>query len=208
MNVKHLLASAAIVAALFVTNQSTAQTNWILGGNSPSATDTLGNKTNQAMRIITNNTSRIFIKKTGEVGIANNAPTEKLDVNGNIKTNGKVQSASLLVGTSTPATGYIASIGGKLIAEEVRVDLQGVWPDYVFSKDYKLMTLEELEANINTFGHLPGIPSAEEIKSNGISLGQMQHKTIEKVEELTLYLIQLKKENNDLRKRIEALEQK
>jgi hypothetical protein len=207
MNLKLFITSAALCAGLFVTNHASAQ-NWLLGGNTPTAVDTLGNKTNQAMRIITNNSTRIFIKKTGEVGIANSTPTEKLDVGGNIRSSGNISSATLLVGTTTGATGFIASIGGKLIAEEVRVDLKALWPDYVFNNDYKLMSLEDLEASINTYQHLPGIPSANEIKTNGITLGEMQTKTIEKVEELTLYLIQLKKENNELRNRIEALEKK
>ncbi|MEO8150536.1 MAG: hypothetical protein ABI723_23090 [Bacteroidia bacterium] len=207
MNLKLYFASAALCAGLFTANHASAQ-NWSLSGNSPGATDTLGNKTNQGLKIITNNVNRIFIQKAGNVGIANGAPTEKLDVTGNVKASGNVSSATLRVGTTTSATGFIASIGGKLIAEEVRVDLKAAWPDYVFANDYKLMSLEELATSINTYKHLPGIPSATEMKEKGITLGEMQTKTIEKIEEQALYLIQLKKENNELRARIEALENK
>jgi hypothetical protein len=80
--------------------------------------------------------------------------------------------------------------------------------DYVFSANHKLLPLEDLEASINANKHLPGIPSATEVKEKGIMLGDMQTKTMEKVEELTLYLIQLSKENKELKARLEKLENK
>ncbi len=112
------------------------------------------------------------------------------------------------IGTTSPANGYLLSVNGKVIATEVRVDAKANWPDYVFSADHKLLPLEELETSINTNKHLPGIPSATEVKNGGIMLGDMQTKTMEKVEELTLYLIQLNKENKELKARLEKLENK
>jgi hypothetical protein len=111
------------------------------------------------------------------------------------------------IGTYTPAAGYKVSINGKLICEEARVQLSGSWPDYVFSKNYKLPNINELEKYIRKNNHLPNMPSAAEVeKQKGFDLGDMQKRLLEKVEELTLYVIQLKKENEQLQKRIEAVE--
>ncbi len=112
------------------------------------------------------------------------------------------------IGTTTVATGYKLSVNGKIISTEVRVDAKANWPDYVFNTDHKLLPLEDLEASINANKHLPGIPSAIEVKNGGILLGEMQTKQMEKIEELTLYMIQLSKENKELKVRLEKLEKK
>ncbi|QHI35903.1 hypothetical protein IMCC3317_12510 [Kordia antarctica] len=84
--------------------------------------------------------------------------------------------------------------------EKVKVELAaGIWADYVFKSDYNLKPLEEVEAFINTNGHLPNVPSATEIEKEGLNLGEMDAKLLEKIEELTLYVIQLKKEVNELK---------
>ena len=112
----------------------------------------------------------------------------------------------LALGTSVPVTGYKLSIDGKIIAEEMRIQLSNLWPDYVFKEDYKLIPLEELDKSIKEHGHLPGIPKAEIINSEGFDTGEMQRKMMEKIEELTLYIIDLKKENKNHLIRIETLE--
>ncbi|WP_421977680.1 hypothetical protein [Roseivirga seohaensis] len=90
---------------------------------------------------------------------------------------------------------------GNLEATKVKVTATpGSVPDYVFQPNYKLKTLNELEAFIKTNSHLPNIPNAKEIETNGQNLGEMQLKLLEKIEELTLYVIELKKENDVLRK--------
>ena len=80
-------------------------------------------------------------------------------------------------------------------------------PDYVFEDGYELMSLEQLEESIEENNHLPGMPSAVEVEENGISVGEMQRIFLEKIEELTLYVIEqekrinaLEQENNKLRK--------
>lgn len=107
-----------------------------------------------------------------------------------IKNNGNIG-----IGTSTPD--HKLDVKGTIRAEEVIVETG--WPDYVFEDGYDLPTLDEVETHIEENGHLPGIPSAEEIAQNGVSLGDSQRMLLEKVEELTLYMIQLKKENESLR---------
>ena len=96
------------------------------------------------------------------------------------------------------ATGYLLSIKGKVAAEEVLVELNGSWPDYVFGKDYELMNLPELKKYIAINSHLPEIPSANEM-NEGISLGNMNKLLMQKVEELTLYVLQLNEEIQSLK---------
>ena len=104
------------------------------------------------------------------------------------------------IGTSVPASGYLLNVKGKMIGEEVRVQLQANWPDYVFQKDYSLRTIPELAQFIQEKKHLPGIPSAAEM-NGGQDLGEIQRRLLEKIEELTLYIIQLEKRLADLEKK-------
>lgn len=106
----------------------------------------------------------------------------------------------LLVGTTTAATGYMVSVKGKVICEELKVELSANWPDYVFGKNYKLRSLTDVEKYINQNQHLPGIPAAAEMEKNGLAVGEMQTKLVEKVEELTLYVISLQKQIEELKK--------
>ncbi len=112
-------------------------------------------------------------------------------------------------------TGFLLAVDGSVIAEEVQVELSGNWPDYVFSENYDLVSLEALEKKISVLGHLPGIPSAAEIERDGIRLGDMQRRLLEKIEELSLYMIEANKaisrfetENEELRKRVTQLEKR
>jgi hypothetical protein len=97
------------------------------------------------------------------------------------------------IGTNTLATGYRLSVAGGIIAEEVRVQFEFAWPDYVFADDYHLTSLEQLESSINANKHLPGMPSAAQIEADGIDLSKMQGQIVEKLEELTLHMIKLNK---------------
>jgi len=116
-------------------------------------------------------------------------------------------SGDLRIGNTSDVPGYRLSVDGNIIAEELKVQNSSAWPDYVFADDYELMNLNALEDYIATEKHLPGIPSAAEIdEAEGFELGEMQRRTIEKLEELTLYIIELKKENEELKNRIETLE--
>jgi hypothetical protein len=127
-----------------------------------------------------------------------------------LKLNGKV---GIGIGTSnfpTTAGGvnvsaYKLFVKGGILTEEVRVNLQTAWADYVFAKDYKLAPLEEVEKFIGTNGHLPNVPSAKQVKEDGIELGQMANLQQEKIEELTLYLIEQNKKIEKQEKEIEEL---
>ncbi len=109
------------------------------------------------------------------------------------------------IGTSEVATGFLLNVDGKAIFEEVQVELSGNWPDYVFEEKYKLRPLEEVSNYISEHGHLPNIPSAKEIEKEGLPLGEMQRKMMEKIEELTLYLIEIDKENKSIKEELKKL---
>ncbi|MCB0689797.1 MAG: hypothetical protein KDC53_24825 [Saprospiraceae bacterium] len=88
--------------------------------------------------------------------------------------------------------GYMLAVDGQIISEEVLVELSGGWPDYVFEEQYELMPIQELAKSLKINKHLPGLPSAQEIESKGgHDLGKTQRKLLEKIEELTLYIIEL-----------------
>jgi hypothetical protein len=103
-------------------------------------------------------------------------------------------------GVVSGSTAYKLAVNGKIICEEVKVKLvSSGWPDYVFGNEYKLQPLQEVEKFIQTNKHLPNIPSAAEVEKNGIEIADMQKRTMEKVEELTLYIIDLQKQITDLK---------
>ena len=114
-------------------------------------------------------------------------------------------SGNVGIGTTDPGA-YKLAVKGKIHAEEVVVDTG--WADFVFKKDYDLMPLEKVARHIEEKGHLPGIPTEREVKENGVSIGQIQSKLLQKIEEMTLYVIDLKKENEQLKERISLLENK
>lgn len=95
--------------------------------------------------------------------------------------------------------------GGVVRSRRVRVDLDPI-PDYVFEPDYDLISIEALEAYIKENGHLPNIKSASEYGAIGyIDLGELEVKLLEKIEEQTLYTIELKKELNAIKAQLERL---
>jgi hypothetical protein len=112
-----------------------------------------------------------------------------------------VNTGQINIGASRNATGYKLNVGGKIMAEEVRVQLQAAWPDYVFSNDHTLMPLAELDNYIDTHKHLPGFKPAAVMEKEGADIGETQRKLVEKVEELTLYIIELKKEVDQLKQK-------
>lgn len=111
------------------------------------------------------------------------------------------------VGIGTTDThGYELAVAGGVLAEKVYLEQQANWPDYVFSSRYNLKSLEETEAYIEANHHLPEIPSAMEVEEMGYDLGQMNAKLLQKIEELTLHLIEQNKEMKALKSRMGEME--
>lgn len=119
------------------------------------------------------------------------------------QTNGNVS-----IGRTGGPAAYKLAVAGKIIAEELKVQLQAQWPDYVFTEYYKLPTLEEVEQQIKEKGHLANMPSAEEVNREGFEVGELTRLQQEKIEELTLYIIELNKKLQAQEKRMQALEAK
>jgi len=112
-------------------------------------------------------------------------------------------SGSVAIGSDLPPTAgaYMLSVDGDAIVEELVVELSGDWPDYVFEEEYDLKPLSEVKSFIDENGHLPNVPSAEVLEaSDGIAVGEMQRIMMEKIEELTLYIIELEAQVKELKK--------
>jgi hypothetical protein len=131
----------------------------------------------------------------GNVGIGTTSPIARVDIKGTGTTDNVIR-----VANSSNVENFIVKSNGFVYAREVQVLPSGtVFPDYVFEKDYSLMSLSELEDYINNNKHLPGVPSAKEVDNNGFGLSQMQTLQMKKIEELTLYIIELQKQINELK---------
>lgn len=107
------------------------------------------------------------------------------------------------IGTWTPGS-YKLAVNGGIRAKYI--DVETGWSDFVFEQGYNLMTLEDLEQYIKDNGHLPDIPSAEDVAQNGVNVGESLSKLLQKIEELTLYVIDLKKENEILKEKLSLKE--
>lgn len=132
-----------------------------------------------------------------------NRPLFSWDSYGNKKMT-LTSNGSLGIGTTTTGTHKLA-VEGSIGAREVKVQATG-WADFVFKKEYNLPTLEEVEKHIAEKGHLENIPSEEEVLKNGINLGEMNAKLLQKIEEMTLYMITQNKQIIDLQQRLEKVE--
>jgi hypothetical protein len=154
---------------------------------------TWSNYTTQYMTMLAN----------GKVGIKTILPTADLTVNGNV-----------LIGdpltVCIPNTNYKLFVQTGILTEKVKVavNCSTDWSDYVFDEKYELKGINELEAYLKIHKHLPNIPSADDVVRDGVDLGQMDAKLLEKIEELTLYLIQQNKKIEKMQEEIDTLKKK
>jgi hypothetical protein len=109
---------------------------------------------------------------------------------------------------SAPVSNHLLAVKGRIAATEFTVTNVAAWPDYVFAADYKLKSLEETEAFIKANKHLPNMPAAAAVEKDGYDIGDMQKRMMEKIEELTLHLIEANKNIQHQQKEIEALKKK
>jgi hypothetical protein len=195
---------------------------------------------------------RLVTTNSGNIGIGNTNPTNRLHVTGgggttvDLKVNGRLVSGDagntggmfvdgamtqfvgqyntttmglfngggwrmLVDNTGNVGIGAVPdsklSVKGVVHAQEVKVDLTGAVapPDYVFNEDYKLPSLETVKAYINKNHHLPEVPSAKEMEANGIMVGEMNLLLLKKIEEMTLYMIEMKEQNETLRQELDEI---
>jgi len=111
------------------------------------------------------------------------------------------------IGTGTSILNDALTVNGNILTKGIKVNPESV-PDYVFKSEYKLRPLSEVESFIKVNSHLPEVPSEAEVKKNGLELGEMSTTLLKKIEELTLYMIEIKKENESLKAEIRNIKNK
>ncbi|HCT30016.1 MAG TPA: hypothetical protein DIW31_04650 [Bacteroidales bacterium] len=213
---------------VILTDAGNSTSTWNIRGNTGTnpTNNFIGTTDNQDFVIRTNNYERIRVTSDGSIGIGT-IPQHRLHVAGDVFFSTGENSETFViqngpsgynalrydgdnnllllqenagnVGIGTTDTkGFKLAVAGRVIAEEVIIRLQP-WPDFIFNSNHKLRSLSELEQFIKTNKHLPEIPTEKEAQEQGIGVGEMNAKLLQKIEELTLYII-------DQNKRIEALE--
>ncbi len=169
----------------------TTQENAILGLKNNSQEWKIINNINDDFCIWDNNNSHTpFILENG-------APenTVKIASNGNVG-----------IGTNATDTDSKLTVAGKISAQDITIKADAGGADFVFEKDYALPPLDHVEQFVKDNKHLPDIPSAKEMQENGVQISEMQAKLLQKIEELTLYIINQDKYNKILEARIDELE--
>ena len=136
--------------------------------------------------------------------IQSNGDEKGLHIKSNVANKIYLES-NVSIGTSDPGQ-YKLAVDGILGARKIKVT-QASWSDYVFNDGYHLRPLSQVENFIKENKHLPEVPTAKEVERNGVDVGETQALLLKKIEELTLYMIEMKKENDNLKNRIIKLEQ-
>lgn len=147
----------------------------------------------------------LFLNDNGNVGIGTKNTVAKLTVNGKA-----LIGDPALININTTGN-YKLYVQDGILTEKVKVALVNTsdWSDYVFENNYKLKPLQEVETFVKEKKHLPGVPSAEDLKEQGgFDVALMDAKLLEKIEELTLYVIELNKQNKQLNEKLTELEVK
>lgn len=148
-----------------------------LGGNTGTNSLTVGTCSNTAFGIKSNDTVRLVIRPDGRMAF------------------GRKQVVS-----SHPHANSIFQFDGKVACKELVVVDPAKWSDFVFKNNYRLMPLNQLEQYYKTFNHLPGVPSEAQVKKDGINIAEMDAVLLQKIEELTLYVVELNKKLEKLQK--------
>lgn len=162
----------------------------------------------------------IIISSTGKVGIGNVNENYRFNVTGSARISGSTSiNGNLFVGgtinlnnnfsfdangnfwagrSARIGNGFYCDLDGNLKVMNLKVTLSD-WPDYVFGENHELMPINDVEQYVKQNGHLPNVPSAEEVERDGMDVGEMNRLLLEKVEELTLYIIDLQKQLDELK---------
>jgi hypothetical protein len=163
------------------------------------------------------------IMQTGKIGVGTTAPSAQLHTTGSIRfagltndstqtrilvsdANGNLYYRSALSLAAADVLRSSLAVNGTIRAKELKLSRE-VWPDYVFDSTYQLSPLKEVEEYIRKNGHLEGIPSATEVAKDGLSVGENQAALTKKIEELTLYSIELEKKMAAQNNMLELMQQ-
>jgi len=152
------------------------------------------------------NGGKLVVGKVNNTDLAFNVRGNSV-LEGNLEVFGTtLLNGSVRIGNNNSTVGDTKlAVEGIILAKEIKVTQGVVWPDYVFKKNNKLLSLKEIEKYISQNGHLPEIPSAKEIEDNGLSLSEILTLQMKKIEELTLYVIEQQKEIEELKNDVSIL---
>lgn len=159
--------------------------------------------------VITNWKETLLLGTDGKVGIGSLSTYLVQDEEGqltlhsnrsmNLESNTIFLEGNVGINTVNTTGTYALAVDGGIISTKIHIKEAHQWPDYVFSEDYSLMGLKELKTFIEENQHLPGMPSEEQVEQQGYDLNDMTSKLLEKVEELTRYILFLQDEIESLR---------
>jgi len=169
----------------------------LLLGNTGGTTDALIN-------VFAQNNTQDLIQLGVKIGSGVQTVSFKITNNGTVELYNNGSDHSLIAYDDAGAKNLQLENTGLLRAREMRVD-EDSWPDYVFDKNYKLPSLKSVAKYIDKNHHLPGVPTAHEIESDGLNLGDMQNIQMQKIEELYLHLIEMEKRISELETENEQL---
>ena len=146
-----------------------------------------------------------LIFETQTAGSTMTTPKLTIKNNGTILIPGQTK-----IGTksSTSHANAMLTVDGKIVCKDLYVTASSDWPDFVFEKNYKLASLSDVRAYYEKNNHLPNVPTACEIEEKGINMSEMSAIQMQKIEELTMYIVQLKDELDELKKQISVKENK
>jgi hypothetical protein len=144
----------------------------------------------------------------GSFTTTGNISSGNFTTSGTITTTKIINNGTVSIGTATVRLGCALTVNGKIAANEFEIVDDVNVPDYVFGKNYQLRPLSDLENYIRANNHLPEVPSAKEIESNGYKVAEMDNLLLKKIEELTLYTLELNKQLNATKAELEKVKGK
>lgn len=146
-----------------------------IGGNTGTGSISAGTCGNAALGFKSNDTIRLIIQP-----------------------NGRFSFGQKKIASNHPHANAPFQFDGKIACKELVVVDPAKWADFVFADNYTVMTLSELERYYRTFKHLPGVPSADQVRSDGLNVAEVNAILLQKIEELTLYVVELNKRIDEL----------
>ena len=140
-----------------------------------------------------------ILESTGKIITSDSVVAQNVKATNNGSFLGTIYSGNMSVNGATTSNTYKLAVNSGILCEELKVMADVPSSDFVFEPNYNLKPLSEVEAYVTENKHLPDVPSAKEFKENGYKVGEMDNLLLQKIEELTLYIIDLQKQIEELK---------